>query len=188
MSLDIRGASGNLWEITRLGRGKVLSLAQAPQAQNALVDGLTFTASGAQTPTGAGDYFFYMAAASTATRPIVISRLAVDGGTLDAVSLNAVTGTPVSGTTLTPINRTRGSSKVTTATIQDGVDITGLTSAGTLERIILVANNNNSLVFVDRPIVLQAGQAIALAADTGTAAINFRVDFWVDLSDPQVVP
>jgi 3D (Asp-Asp-Asp) domain-containing protein len=99
-----------------------------------------------------------------------------------------VTGTPVSGTTLTPINRTRGSSKVTTATIQDGVDITGLTSAGTLERIILVANNNNSLVFVDRPIVLQAGQAIALAADTGTAAINFRVDFWVDLSDPQVVP
>lgn len=186
MSLDIRGASGHLLEVTRLGRAKVLALAQSPQTQNALVDTYTFTAVDTQTPTGAGDYFFYIQNTS-AIRPLVISRLAVDGGTADEVELRAVTGTPASGTTLTPLNRTRGSGKIPTATIQSGVDITGLTSAGALERLPLVADTTNELVFVDRPIVLLQNQAAALAAITGTAAINFRVDFWIDFSDPQVV-
>lgn len=185
MSLEVKGPTGQVWEITRLGRGKVLSLAQSPQAQNTLVDQLAFTATDAQTPTGAGDYFFYMQ--NTGTRLIAISRLSVDGGTLDVVSLNAVTGTPASGTTLTPLNRHRVSGKTVDATIQSGVDITGLTSQGSLERLTLIADENNDLVFVDRPIILRQNQAVALAADTGTAAINFRVDFWVDLSDPTVV-
>lgn len=185
MSLEVRGSDGHVWDVTRLGRGKVLSLSQSPQAQNAIKDFLTFTAVGTETPTGAGDYFFYMK--NDGTYPICISRLAVDGGTADEVELRAVTGTAASGTALTPLNRTRSSGKTVDATIESGVDITGLTSAGALERLVVPADTNNELVFVDRPIVLRQNQAVAIAAITGTAALNFRVDFWVDLSDPAVI-
>lgn len=187
MSLDIRGAEGYLWEITRRGHGRVLALSQSPQAQNALRDSRTWTASATATPAGANNYFFYMMNTSQSVN-LVISRIAADVATAEEVVLNAVTGTAAAGTALTPLNRTRGSAKQpTSATVQSGTNITGLTSSGTLERLRLLAATRGELLIVDRPIVLLQGQAVGMLGVAGSIAINFQVDFYEDLSDPQVV-
>jgi len=187
MGLEIRGAGGHLWEITRLGRGKVLSLSQGPQHQNTTKDDRSWSASDTQTPTGAGDYFFYMRNDS-GLRRLVITRLLVRGAGADIVNLVGVTGTPAGGTTLAPLNRTVGSPKQPLdAVIQSGVDITGLTSTGSREVLFLGAAGLAERNMIEHPVVVPQGSAIALVATTGTSALQFLLDFYEDLSDPQVV-
>lgn len=189
MGIEIRGKDGQLLEVSRLGRAKVLAVSQSSVVQNALVDARTWTCSATVTPTGASDYFFFLRNDS-GLRDIVISRVYVDAGTTEQVALHVVTGTPVGGTTLTPLNRTRGSAKLPlSATIQSGVDITGLTAGGTLERLRIVTTNTTSVRvdLMDRPVVLKNNQAVALLATVGAIALNFQVDIWENLTDPQVV-
>lgn len=184
--MEIRGATGYQWEITRLGRGKVLALSQGPQVQNALKDDRTWTFTSTQTPTGAGDYFGYIKNDSGIYR-LMITRITARFAAADVITINGVTGTAAGGTTTAPISRSVGTSKVPTATIQAGADITGLTSTGSLEAIQATAAGTVHLDFSDRPIVLAQNAAIGLLATTGTTAITFFVDLMTDLSEPAVV-
>ena len=189
MNFNISGGlSQFVADVTRVNRLKVLAVSQASTEQNALKDARTWTVSGTETPAAANDYFVFIRNDS-ARRNIVVSRVAVDGGTADNIEVQAVTvGTLAGGTDATPVNRTVGSTKLpASSTVQTGADITGLTSAGTFERLVVAAGGKDEVDLTKRPVVLRQNQAVALLAVTGTAALNFEVDIWEDLTDPVVV-
>lgn len=82
------------------------------------------------TPTGANDYFFYFK--NTGTEDLFITDIRISSSAATQVTYEKVTGTASSGTAATVTNRNFSSAKTMTSTIEYGVDITGLTSAGVL--------------------------------------------------------
>jgi len=122
------------------------------------------------TPTGAGDYFFYLK--NTGTNDIAISDIRIMGTLVDTINYKYVSGTPAGGTSLEITNRNTGSSKTPTATIETGADITGLIDEGTVffERIA-TADTRYKLTTSSNMIIGQGG-ALAFEAVTGTGLIT----------------
>jgi hypothetical protein len=178
----IEGAiTGKALDVTSRNMARALSIVLSSQAHNAIIDRRTWTASATVTPTGAADEFFYMKNDNT-RHDIIISRLQFNAASAETITLARVTGTAAGGTTLTPVNRTLGSGQVPSATIESGVDITGLTPGANLE--IWEGTTGDPIDLTNRPIVLGPTEAVALSATTGAIAVIFLVDFYTQLADP----
>lgn len=182
MSLQIEGGlSGKKLDINSRNMARVISAELSPQYHNAITDLRTWTISDTQTPTGAADEFLYIRN-DNSRHSLVISRLQFNAASAETVLLAAATGTPAGGTALVPVNRTLGSSNSPIATIQSGVDITGLTLGAALE--IWEGTAGDSIDLAKRPIVIPPNQAVALSAVTGAIAIQFLVDIYTQLVEP----
>jgi archaellum component FlaG (FlaF/FlaG flagellin family) len=183
MSLQIKGGlTGRIADVTLRNMLRTFAVSTNPHTFVTINDKRSWTVSATQTPTGANDYFFYLS--NTGSRDIVMTSFSIQTGTIDRVLIQRVTGTPVGGTTLVPINRFVGSGRIPSTNILSAVDITGLTTAGTFERIVVVANDNNNLDLFNKPIVIPNGEAIALLAETGTVALTFQIAFYEQIIDP----
>jgi hypothetical protein len=125
-----------------------------------------------ETPTGAGDYFFYFK--NTGEVILAITDIRVMGASADTLTYEHVTGTPsyTGVTTITPVDRNLGSSVVPAVTCTSDPDITGLNSEGVVffERID-TANKRYKLSTTSN-IFIPQGQAFAIKAATGTALIT----------------
>ena len=166
---------------------KTLALAVSPQTYATYRRALAWTVFTTQTPTGAGDYFLYIANQSS-VRDILVTAIRADIGTDDVIEARYVTGTPSGGSDVDPTNRAISLAAPLEASIQAGSDITGLTSGGVLERLKLSTTGSNQLSLIDRPILLpraRGGNALAFAAITGTVALNIAVDIAIQVVDPQ---
>jgi hypothetical protein len=129
-------------------------------------------------PTGADDYFMYIK--NTGTKNLHVTDHRVRSTVAGVVEIHAVTGTASSGTTVTPVNRYVGSSETLGATVETGVDITGLTSAGTifLQRLDTVAKDYH--LRTSGHIIIPPGQAIALLWDTASGIISGVMSIYED--------
>lgn len=186
--LQIAGALSNkTLDITQDFMARVLGVVLSPQTHAAYEHSLSYTIETTQTPTAANDYFLAIRNTSD-VRDILITRITVDAGTAETIQVQSVTGT--FGGTLTPVtplNRTVGSGIAVNADVQSSSDITGLTDAGTYERLVVAANSQVTIDLTDRPIILprnNAAPAIALLAETGAIALNAQVDIIVRTFDP----
>ncbi|KKL60152.1 hypothetical protein LCGC14_2208200, partial [marine sediment metagenome] len=82
------------------------------------------------------------------------------------------TGTVVGGAAITPVAKTIQSSELPTATIESGVDLTGLTKVGTLYFIQCVVVNTEYHLRTSSKIRIPKGKAIAILVKEGTANVT----------------
>lgn len=174
------GKTGRIADVTLHNHLRTLATAVSPQWEATLL-ARAWTTTATQTASGAADNIYYMR--NTGTRDLVVTRISLLGGSAETISVNLVTGTPASGTTLAPINRYATSSRQPRATIESGNDITGLTSSGTIETLA-APTTVATYEFFDRPLVLAPGGALALNAVAGSIAVTFHVDFYEQVVDP----
>jgi len=122
-------------------------------------------------PTGADDYVFYIK--NTGNNDLKISdfRLSADTAATQ-IEIHCVTGTAANGSTLTPVSRTVGSSAIPSATIETGVNITGLTSVGTLFFMQLSTVNVQYKLSTSSKIIIPKGHAVAISVETATANLT----------------
>ena len=92
-----------------------------------------------------------------------------------ALNYNHVSGTVAGGTTLTPTNRNLGSSKIPTATIETGVDLTGLTDEGTVFFEECAVVNTRYSLRTSSNIILPQGSAVAFQRVEATGLITCAV-------------
>jgi hypothetical protein len=129
-------------------------------------------------PTGADDYFLYLK--NTGTKDLHVEAIAVRSTVAGTVEVHHVSGTASSGTTVTPVNRTLGNSNSLDATIETGVNITGLTNEGTLEYIRCAVTDTNYSSEISSHIIIPPGQAMALLWDTSTGALSGMITCYED--------
>lgn len=122
------------------------------------------------TPTGAGDYFFYVK--NNGTNDLLISDIRIMCASAETFTYEEVIGTPTGGTTLTPVNRNFGSAKQVSGTVETGVDITGLTSEGTVFFERCDTANKRYKLSTTSNIIIPQGSAFAIKAATGTALVT----------------
>ena len=131
-------------------------------------------------PAGADDYVFYLK--NTGDNPLEVSdfRLSADTATTQ-IEIHAVSGTATSGSTLTPVSRTVGSSAVPTATIETGTDITGLTNDGILFFMQLSTVGVQYRLTTSSKIIIPKGKAIAVLMETATANLTGVISVYEDV-------
>ena len=122
-------------------------------------------------PAATDDYIFYCKNTGNADLAISDFRISADTATTQ-IGFYGVTGTAASGSTLTPVSRTIGSSAIPTAIIETGTDITGLTSTGALFFMQLAVVDTMYHLSTSSKIIIPKGRAIALSVETATANIT----------------
>jgi hypothetical protein len=125
------------------------------------------------TPTGANDYFFYIK--NTGADKLLITNFRVSSTAVTRLTYEKVTGTAAGGTTLTPTNRDFASSNSPAATIESGVDITGLTTGGIVLYTELDTAGKLFHTHSDSGLILAQGQAFAIKRTAATGAVTGTV-------------
>lgn len=172
-------------DVTTRNAMRAMSISLDPQHFAAAKDQLTWTVSFTVTPAGAGNFFFFLQNTS-AIRDLFISRIQAGAALAEQIIVQAVSGTPVGGTAVTPLNRSVGSTRTYAGTTQQGTNITGLTTIAGLERLRIAAGAQDSLELTARPIYLPrntTSAAIGFSAVTGAVALNVLVDVAVQSWD-----
>lgn len=151
----------------------VVSSVDRSLEHQANIDGRAFVFQVSQTPTGANDNFFYIK--NTGTKDIVIEGFDYRVASAESVDviLNDM-GTTSGGTALTPVNLNTGSSRVLTATIEAGNDITGLSGGSTAFVIHLTSTETKHYNF-ESDIILRQGGTLTLQANTGAVALVMNI-------------
>lgn len=136
---------------------------------------LPFTA----TPTATDDYIFYLK--NDGVTEIHITDIRIQCAAADTFYYEEVTGTAAGGTDIVPENRNLGSSKIPSATIQSGNDITGISAPSSFlffER----CDTANKLYHLrtSSNIHIPQGAAFGIRASTGTALTDGVVSITED--------
>lgn len=164
--------------VTSLGRACNVGFTGDLSYANVVKHKQGYVASISRTPTGADDEFFYMYNGSS--DDIIIRRIVLVDAAAETIKLAVCTGTPAGGTTLTSANLYSGSTNTTagkSATIESGVDITGLTLGAVLDQFATGVGTTIERKYDPSPVVVPPGIAVCLSAVTGTSAITALVYF-----------
>jgi hypothetical protein len=131
-------------------------------------------------PVGADDYFVYIK--NTGTKNLHVESLNIRSTVAGTVEVHYVTGTAsfTSGTDITPVNRTLGSSVAITATIKTDTDTTGLTNGGILEYMRLAVANTDYCLEISSHLIIPPGKAMALLWDTSTGILSGTITIYED--------
>jgi hypothetical protein len=181
MILEGAAGSGKNYRAGVNSNGQVLVRAETQPHDRQLADkGKVWSLYGTATPTGAGDYFFYLK--NTGTVELHITDIRIKCASAETFTYEFVSGTASGGTTLTPANRRAGSSLVPTATIESGADITGLTTLATPFFESCPTANKRETLSSSSNLHLPPGSAFAMKAGTGTALTTFVISLVEDSS------
>jgi hypothetical protein len=177
------GASSKRAEVNTLNQLETMAMRVSRTGWMTLREGVVWTVPfDAIDPTGADDYFLFIR--NDGAEPLAITKLSVSSTVAGIVELQGVTGDPSGGTAVAVVNRQVGNNKTPDTTIESGVNITGLTDAGVLEFIRLVANTQQDTLLQDDPIVLVQNQEVALlwTGATGILTGNVTLELMKKLS------
>lgn len=168
----IKGPNGEVANVDKENRLSTFSVEQ-PNINHLNGEGKVWSVYFTVTPTGVNDFFFYLK--NDGTKDLFVTDVRVSSTVATQLFYRHVSGTAVGGTAITVTSRKLGSSAVPTATIEQGVDITGLTSEGILffEECSIV----DTLFHIDTQseIIIPQGQAIAFERVEATGLIECMV-------------
>lgn len=119
----------------------------------------------------AGEFSLYIQNTSTSKEEIIVSFLGLNSANNSRIKLWFVTGIAAGGTVITATNSNKGASNDAAANIRQaaaGDAITGLTEAGQIGSIYVLANSN-AILFLNDTIRLGQNDAIAIEYDEGTS-------------------
>ena len=123
----------------------------------------------------ANDYIVYWKNDST-DKQLVIGSVGVNSTVAGSFKLHFVTGTVSGGSTLTPLNLNRTSANDAVATCSGNGALSGLTSIGEIDQLMVTAGGHEEFRLGDR-IRLGQNDAIALEYDRGSVTIAEGVIF-----------
>lgn len=168
----IVGPDGQVADVDTENRLRVFSVMQ-PQDKHLNTESKVFSIYFTNTPTGANDFFFYLK--NDGTRDLFITDIRITSSVVTQIFYKHVSGTAVGGTAITPVNRNLGSSNFPSATIEQGVDITGLTDLGEVFYEECSIANTLFHLRTTSNIIIPQGQAIAFQRVEATGLIDCLV-------------
>lgn len=130
-----------------------------------------------QTPTGAGDCFCYLKNSSSLDMILRSITLAAASDETIQIKIKDI-GTPVGGTTYTPVNRNSGSANAASGTFLTGNDITGLSGGSIVDQFFLKAGNSSYKYFWQSNIIIKPNDTVTFYAVTGAIAIKMSVTIY----------
>ena len=166
------GSNGNVAEVDDENRLQVFSVSQN-EDRHANMDGRYWSVFLQVTPTGVNDKFFYLR--NDGTKDLAITDVRVSSSVVTRLLYKKVTGVPVGGSDSQITNRKLGTQTVPDATIQEGVDITGLTDDGVLFFEECDVVNRRQHLKTTSSILIPQGQAVAFERVAGTGLITMII-------------
>lgn len=175
--MNIQDGTGKGFEakVNARNRLSVEAVTQTTEHFSNLTNGTAWNNVVQQTPTGANDCIFYFKNTGTKTYILEGFHTRVASAQSLLVYLGD-TGTPSGGTANTPRNLNTGSSKVPTATIQAGNDITGLSGGNLVYRIFLTNTASANFNF-EQDLILEPGGVFTVYCGTGSVQTDFTLAF-----------
>lgn len=172
MRIKDGGGSGREAQVNAQNRLEVESISQSVE-HRANLEGRAWNIIVQVTPTGASDYFFYFK--NTGIVTYVFEGFYYRVASAESITLHTnMTGTPVGGTTLTPVQVNTGSSRVMDATIQSGVDITGLANGEVVDRVWMTSTESQGYNF-EQDLFVTPGSTLVFQATTGAVQIDLSL-------------
>lgn len=169
----IEGPNGNVAEVDDELRLQVFAVGQH-EDRHSNKDGRYWSVFVSVTPTGINDDFFYLK--NDGTKNLIITDIRVSSSVATQLLYKRVTGTPVGGTAIVPVSRLLSNPKAPSATIEQGVDITGLSDLGTpLFFEECDTPNRRENLKTTSAIIIPQGQAVAFERVAATGLITMVV-------------
>ena len=164
--------SGNSLKVDSQGRALIRSVTETHDFHVNHDNGKTWSLPfGPRDPTDVNDYVFYLK--NTGDKDIGVTDIRISAtGAASQIQINGVTGTAATGTTITPVSRRLGSPEIPSATAEDGVNITGLTSSGTLFYMEITAVGTLYHLSTSSNIILPKGFAIGISVAVATSIVT----------------
>lgn len=126
------------------------------------------------TPAGINDNFLYLR--NDGTKDLSITDIRVSSSVVTQLLYSRVTGTPIGGTGITEIiSRKLSNPSIPNATVEQGVDITGLTDAGLLFFEECDIPNRLQHLKTSSSIIIPQGQAVAFKRVAATGLITMVI-------------
>jgi hypothetical protein len=172
MAKIVGGSNGNVAEVDDENRLLVFSITQN-EDKNANTEGRYWSVFVEVTPAGVNDNFFYLR--NDGTNDLNITDIRASCSAVTQLLYKKVTGTPVGGSAAQVTNRKLGSPSVPNATIEEGVDITGLTDDGIIFFEECDVVNKRQTLRTSSNIIIPQGQAVAFERVGATGAITLIV-------------
>ena len=165
----IKGPDGFVADVDKENRLRTFAITQLDN-KHLNSEGRVWTVYFTVTPTAANDFFFYLK--NTGTKNLFVTDVRVSSTVATQLFYRHVSGTAVGGTAITVTSRNLGSAASPDATIEQGVDITGLTSEGILffEECSIV--DTLFKLTTQSNIIIPQGQAIAFERVEATGLIE----------------
>lgn len=168
----IKGPDGFVADVDQNNRLRVFSISQNEDKMLAVL-GKYWSVPIAVTPTGDNDYFFYLK--NNGVNNMFLTDIRISSSVATEITYEHVSGDAVGGTDIDSVSRLLGSAKLPSATVQEGVDITGLTSLGELAFEECAVVDTRYSLKLTGTIIIQQGQAIAFKRVEATGAIKAMV-------------
>jgi hypothetical protein len=171
MGLIIEGAGdGNQVGVTGENRLKVSAQTFTQEHQTNHHEGECYSVGAAVTPTAAGDCFLYIK--NTSDTDMVVSEFMLRAASDETITfkLNDI-GTPIGGTTLTPVNRNAGSGNIASVTAYYGVDITGLSGGSAVMSMFLKGGETSVRIAPLSGFILPKNHTITGYVTTGAILV-----------------
>ena len=131
-------------------------------------------------PTGTDDFIFYLE--NTGNNDIEVSDFRISTETAATqIAIVGASGTPASGSSITPVSRTVGSSATPSVTVESGSNITGITNDGLLFYMQLSTVGVQYRLSTSSKIIIPKGKAIGIYVETSTASLTGVVSFYEDI-------
>jgi len=165
----ITGPNGTVVDVDDQNRIRAFATSQ-PQDKDLNTKSKSWTLRFTNTPTGAGDNFFYLK--NDGLKNIFVTDIRISSSVVTQILYNHVSGTAIGGTAITPLSRNLGAAASPTATIEQGVDITGLTDIGVIFFEECSVANTLFHLKTTSNIIIPQGQAIAFQRVEATGLID----------------
>ena len=124
-----------------------------------------------RTPTGAGDCFCYVK--NSSSLDLILRSITLAAASDETIQIKIRdAGTPVGGTTYTPVNRNSGSTNLASGTFQTGNDITGLSGGSVVDQLFSKGGDGSRKFFWQSHIIIRPNDTLTLYAVTGGIAIT----------------
>ena len=170
------GTTGNIAEVKNnklLVSGIVCSWEHFANHANGLGFNMVFST----TPTGAGDYFFYM---KNQNKDVSLSVegmwIKMEADDYIQVELND-TGSPIGGNTIVPVNANTSTGNQALGIFQAGNDITGLNGGNAFHKIYYKNSKESVYHNFNMDIILGSNGIFTLSIGTGTVPIEGVIVF-----------
>lgn len=170
-------STGKAWDINPDGFGAVNAFTSPLPYFANIIRHDSYSTVISETPTGAGDCFFYMK--NNSAYDLIMTSFKLYSASAEIIQMKlGVLGT-LGGThaALTPASRNAGSGKTAEVTCESGVDITGLTGGYIIDQFYTTATQQRW--HWDSRIIIPKNGTIALYAVTGAILIGGTLGFFI---------
>ena len=168
--------TGTSAQVTSDGKLKTYAVSEAPQMHINENSGESYHAIISKTPaSGGNNCFFYLK--NTSSDDIHVKKLRIQTASAESIQVKLNdSGTPIGGTTNTPVSQNAGSGRAASATCLDGTDITGLSGGSVVDEVF--GTTTMALYEWSSSLIIPKNRTLTLYAVTTNVALKATLSFY----------